>query len=71
MELEDKLKELERTADKLDEKDVSVEEAIRLFENGVGLIRECLEKLNESKGKIEAVSGKLNEILENCEDDTN
>ena len=71
MELEDKLKELERTADKLDEKDVSLEEAIRLFENGVVLIRDCLEKLNESKGKIEAVSGKLNEILENCEDETN
>ena len=71
MELEDKLKELERTADKLDEKDVSLEEAIRLFENGVGLIRECLENLNEIKVKIEAVSGKLNEILENCEDETN
>ncbi|MDE6398641.1 MAG: exodeoxyribonuclease VII small subunit [Clostridiales bacterium] len=63
MELETKLKALEETADKLDDKELALDEAIRLFEQGVELIRSCMDSLQESKGKIEVIRGELNEML--------
>ena len=63
MELEKKLKALEETADKLDDKELALDEAIRLFEQGVQLIRACMDSLEESKGKIEVIRGELNEML--------
>lgn len=63
MELEMQLKKLEETAEKLDDKSLPLEEAIRLYEEGVGLIRKCMDNLNESKGKIEIIRSDLNEML--------
>lgn len=63
MTLENKLKELEKIADMLDGKDVPLEEGIRLFEQGVGMIKECLTDLEDSKAKIGVIRGELEELL--------
>lgn len=63
MELEKNLKALEETAEKLDDKELALDEAIRLFEEGVRLIRKCMDSLGESKGKIEVIREELNEML--------
>lgn len=65
MNLETKLNQLEQTAEKLDSKELSLEEAVGLFEEGVKLIRECLDNLNAYKGKIEVIRGDLEEMLRN------
>ena len=65
--LESKLKTLETIADKLDGKDVALEEGIRLFEQGVGIIRECLADLEQSKGRIGVIRGELEELLNESE----
>ncbi|MDE7394804.1 MAG: exodeoxyribonuclease VII small subunit [Clostridiales bacterium] len=65
--LENKLKELETISDKLDEKDVSLEDGIRLFEQGVDVIRECLTDLEQSKGRISVIRGELEELLRESE----
>ena len=65
--LENKLKELETISEKLDEKDVPLEEGIRLFEQGVGVIRECLTDLESYKGRIGVLRGELEELLNDSE----
>ena len=65
MKLEEKLKALEETADKLDDKDLALDDAVRLYEEGVKLIRDCMDSLNESKGRIEVIRGELNDMLKN------
>ena len=63
MDLENKLKALEETAQKLDNKDLALDEAIRLFEEGVKQIRACMDTLNESKGKIRVIRDELDAML--------
>ena len=63
MEFEKKLKLLEETSEMLDDKDLPLESAIALFENGVKLIHECLDGLQESKGRIDVIRGELENIL--------
>ncbi len=63
MDLEHMLKELERTAEKLQDKELPLDEAVRLYEDGVGLIRACMDNLAESKGKIEVIRGELDAML--------
>ena len=67
MELEEKLKSLEAVAEKLNDKDLPLETAIRLFEDGVKLVGECLKSLNESKGKIEVLRSELKTVMQSGE----
>ncbi len=46
------LKELEQTVDQLEKGDVSLDQAILLFEKGIELSNKCSEKLELAKQKI-------------------
>ena len=50
---ETSLKELEKIVRGLEEGDLSLEESLKLFENGVRLSRECQERLNQAERRIE------------------
>ncbi len=67
MKLEETLKELEETANKLDSKELSLDEAIALFESGVKLIKSWMGMRNESKGKIDGIISDLDNLLKNGE----
>lgn len=54
-EFELKLKKLEDIVLKLENENTSLEEAIKLFEEGVNISKELNEKLLEIKGKIEVI----------------
>ena len=47
------LKELEKIVRVLEEGDLSLEESLKLFEDGVRLSRECQERLNQAERRIE------------------
>ena len=47
---------LENLVARLESGDLPLEEALRLFEEGVGLIRVLNEKLNEAERRIEVLS---------------
>ncbi len=49
---EDALAELEDHVRKLDGGELPLEEALRLFERGVGLVRECQELLDDAERRI-------------------
>ncbi len=49
------LKELEKIVRGLEEGDLSLEESLKLFEDGVRLSRECQERLNQAERRIEVL----------------
>ena len=53
---EQSLKELEEITAKLESQDVSLDDAISLFEKGMKLSKECADKLERAKQKIEHIN---------------
>jgi exodeoxyribonuclease VII small subunit len=53
MSFEESLLELEGIADKLEKGQLSLDESLLLFENGIKLVRECNVKLKNAKQKVE------------------
>ncbi len=47
------LKELEKIVRRLEDGDASLEDSLKLFEDGVRLSRECQERLNQAERRIE------------------
>lgn len=54
---EETLAELEDNVRRLDGGDLPLEEALRLFEKGVGLVRECQELLDDAERRITELTG--------------
>lgn len=52
MKFEEAMKQLEETVTKLESGDVSLEEAMELFEKGVGLSKMCQKLLSEAQLKV-------------------
>ncbi len=50
---ETSLADLEKIVRKLEDGDLSLEESLKLFEDGVKLSRECQERLNQAERRIE------------------
>jgi exodeoxyribonuclease VII small subunit len=59
MSFEESLTELEGIADKLEKGQLSLDESLLLFENGIKRVRECNMKLKSAKQNVERL------ILEN------
>ena len=71
MTFEEMYVELENVTKKLDDKDVSLEESIALYNKGIELSNKCLESLNESKGKILLLTDELKKLTEEFTIDLN
>lgn len=71
MTFEEMYVELENVTKKLDDKDVSLEESIALYNKGIKLSKKCLESLNESKGKILLLTDELKKLTEEFSIDLN
>lgn len=52
---EKSLSALEKIVRQLEEGDLSLEESLKLFEDGVKLSRECQERLNQAERRIEVL----------------
>jgi len=50
---EDALKRLEEIVEKLEEGDLSLDESLKLFEEGIEISRFCTKKLSEAEKKVE------------------
>lgn len=53
---EDALKKLSEINEKLSAEDISLEESVNLFKEGIELTKFCQKKLDEAKQEIEQVS---------------
>jgi len=47
------LEELERVVEQLESGDLSLEDSLAAFEKGVGLVKQCNQKLSEVEKKLE------------------
>jgi len=56
---EEKMQRLEEIVDKINSSDLQLDKALKLFEEGVGLVNQLTSNLKEARGKIT----KFNEIL--------
>ncbi|MBN2809967.1 MAG: exodeoxyribonuclease VII small subunit [Deltaproteobacteria bacterium] len=67
---EDSMKKLEEVVGKLEGEEVSLEESLKLFEQGVKLMRFCHLRLSEVEGKVQMLvadekeGGELKEFQE-------
>jgi exodeoxyribonuclease VII small subunit len=52
---EDALNKLEKIVSKLEEGDISLEESLKFFEEGIRLSRFCNQKLDETEKKVEVL----------------
>ena len=50
---EESLKKLETIVDKLEKGDLSLEDSLKLFEQGVDLSAACKKELDEAEGKVQ------------------
>ncbi len=68
---ESSLGELEKIVRKLEDGDLSLEESLKLFEDGVRISRECQERLNQAERRIEILlkDEKGNPILQEIKSD--
>jgi exodeoxyribonuclease VII small subunit len=56
---EEHLTQLERVVERLEKGDLTLEESVRLFEEGMKLSQACKEELEQAEGKIQVlVEGK-------------
>ncbi len=62
---EESLKKLEEIAEKLENKDTTLEESITLFEEGMKYSKICSEILNNAKQKIISLSDYEGETVKN------
>ena len=60
MKLEDSMKRLEVIASELDSGSHSLEECLKLYEEGVKLAKTCLDSLEQTKGKITEIKKSTN-----------
>lgn len=52
MDFEKKLTRLEEIVQKMEKGDLPLEQSLKLFEEGIGLTRECQTQLSEAENKI-------------------
>ena len=64
MNLEESLKDIEKIAEKLENPDLGMDEGLKLYEQGVELVKDCLSQLNEVKGKINIIKKDLDAYKE-------
>ena len=57
------MERLEEITATLEKEDLELEEGLRLFEEGVGLIREARERLTTAGARVEKLIGSLDEEL--------
>ncbi|MGH9865951.1 MAG: exodeoxyribonuclease VII small subunit [Candidatus Acidiferrales bacterium] len=74
-EFEKSLTRLEEVVKRLESTDLSLDEAMKLFEEGVKLSRDCQKQLEEAEGRVEILlrkaDGKIQaEPFETSEDDS-
>ena len=56
MKFDQSLERLEEIVANLEEEDISVEDALKLYEEGVRLVKSCRKKLSEVEKKIELIT---------------
>lgn len=55
--------ELEKIVENLEENEVPLEEALKHYEKGIALIRNCHELIQQAEGKFKVLNGEVEKVL--------
>ena len=70
IDFEKSLEKLNKLVDKMEQGNLPLEESLKSFEEGVGLIRQCQEALNKAEQKVKILTEKQGkDVLETFESD--
>ena len=58
MKFEEQIARLEEIINQFDEQDITLDASLALYEEGIGLIRSCNERLEAAKLKVEQINKK-------------
>lgn len=64
MTYEQAIKELEEISTKLEDENIDIDQAVKLFEKSVELTKTCFNKLKETDGKINILKKELDSLIE-------
>ena len=64
---EESIARLQQIIAELEQKDITLEQSMKLFEEGVLLVKQCGEVLNSAQQKVEVLSKSLDKIQEELE----
>ena len=67
---ERQLKRLEEIVETLEQGEVSLDEAIKMYEEGVQISKQCLEKLNQAELRLKRLSKDINGNFELFEENS-
>ena len=62
--IDEKLKKLEELSTKLDSEDVTLDEGVKIFEEGTLIAKECYKELTDVKGKIYVLKQDVDKMRE-------
>ena len=63
MKFEESVANLEEIAKKIENDDLSLEEAIKLYEDGIKTAKDCITYLNENKEKINNLTSQMEALF--------
>jgi exodeoxyribonuclease VII small subunit len=66
--LEKDLQRLEKIVDALEQGDIPLEQALKMYEEGITLSKACIEKLQQAEVKIKTLSKDINGKLQLSEE---
>jgi exodeoxyribonuclease VII small subunit len=69
MKFEERVANLEEIAKKIESDNLSLEESIKLYEDGIKTARECIAYLNENKEKINNLTKQMEELFAGEDDE--
>ena len=52
LDFETNIKRLEEIASKLESGDISIDESLKLFEEGIGILKECNEEIDNAEQRV-------------------
>ncbi len=64
MNIDEKIKNLKDITEKIEDENISLDESLKLFNDGVELVKDCYKSLNEAKGKVTILKKEVEELKE-------
>lgn len=62
MKLEENISKLTKLAEKMEDQDISVQDALKSYEQGIRIAEECLKEINGYKGKLIELKTQMDEL---------
>lgn len=69
MSLEQDLKRLDKIVAEMDREEITLEEGLNLFREGIELAKKCVAFINEKKGELKVLDEQLKELEVELEED--